>query len=189
MKKKILVCSLIAICIAAAAFGTTAYFTHEDTATNVITAGDVKIKLQEWSLSPDDNLIPFKGEIDVLPGTDVSKIAEVKNTGGQSAWIRISLQKSIELSEGTDGTPNADLITLDINTDYWTEKDGFYYYRDALKSGETTKPLFTKVYFEKTMDNMYQNSKAIITLTAHGTQSVHNGDTVLDAAGWPAKDN
>ena len=94
MKKKILVCSLIAICIAAAAFGTTAYFTHEDTATNVITAGDVKIKLQEWSLSPDDNLIPFKGEIDVLPGTDVSKIAEVKNTGGQSAWIRISLQKS-----------------------------------------------------------------------------------------------
>ena len=26
--------------------------------------------------------------------------------------------KSIELSEGTDGTPNADLITLDINTDY-----------------------------------------------------------------------
>lgn len=187
MKWKMLTCSLLAICIAIAAYGTAAYFTYENTATNVITTGNVKIELQEWSLSKDNILVPFNGEIDVLPGADVSKIVEIKNVGRQSAWIRISVKKSIELHEGTDGTPDVSLIDFDINPDCWTKKDGYYYYHKALKSGDTTEPLFTKVYFEKTMDNMYQNSKAVITVTAQGLQTVHNGDTVFDAAGWPSQ--
>jgi hypothetical protein len=35
------------------------------------------------------------------------------------------------------------------------------------------------------MDNMYQNSKAVIEVTSQATQVVHNGDYVLDAVGWP----
>lgn len=185
MKRNMLVCSLIAICFSIAAYGTIAYFTHEDTATNVITAGDVKIALQEWSVSEEDgSLIPFENEIDVLPGMEVSKIVEVKNTGGQTAWIRISVDKSIVLADGIEGTPDTDLISYDLNTAYWTEKDGFYYYTAPLEAGKTTQPLFTKVIFEKNMSNMYQCSKAIMKITAQATQMVHNGNTALEAAGW-----
>lgn len=37
MKKKLLLAALAAICICIAAYGTVAYFTADDTATNVIT--------------------------------------------------------------------------------------------------------------------------------------------------------
>lgn len=82
MKKKVFVCAFIAVCLSIVAYGTTAYFSYEDTATNVITAGDVKIELQEWAI-PDTggDPVPFEDVIDVQPGTAVSKIVEVKNTG------------------------------------------------------------------------------------------------------------
>ena len=51
MKKKMFVCAIIAICASIVAYGTTAYFTHHDTATNVITAGNIKIDLQEWAIT------------------------------------------------------------------------------------------------------------------------------------------
>lgn len=61
MKKKCLTCAFIAIFLSIVAYGTTAYFSHKDTATNVITAGDVKIELQEWTI-PDGggDSIPFE---------------------------------------------------------------------------------------------------------------------------------
>ena len=45
--------------------------------------------------------------------------------------------------------------------------------------------IFTAVTFAKTMSNQYQNSKAILTVIAYATQTVHNGSTALEAAGWP----
>lgn len=35
------------------------------------------------------------------------------------------------------------------------------------------------------MSNLYQYSKAVIGVNAQATQVVHNGDSVLDAVGWP----
>lgn len=129
MKKKLFVCAFIVICLSIVAYGTAAYFSYEDTATNVITAGDVKIDLEEWAVSEDGSgLVPFTEAVDVLPGTDVSKIVQVRNTGGQTAWIRISLDESIRLAGGVEGEADTSLISYDLNTDAWTEKDGYYYY-------------------------------------------------------------
>ena len=50
MKKKLLMLSAVAICIAILAAGTLAFFTAEDTAHNVITTGGVDIKLYEWGM-------------------------------------------------------------------------------------------------------------------------------------------
>lgn len=47
MKRKLLTVALAVSCLSLAAYGTTAYFTAEDTAVNVITAGNVRIELQE----------------------------------------------------------------------------------------------------------------------------------------------
>ena len=186
MKKKIAVCAFIAVCLSIIAYSTTAYFTYEDTATNVITMGNIKIELQEWSIpNGGGEPIPFEDVIDVQPGMDISKIVQIKNTGGQDAWVRISLNKAITLADGVEGEVDLSLISYDLNTEYWIEQNGYYYYNTILKSGETTKPLFTKVTFSPNMSNLYQQSKAIIEVTAQATQVVHNGDSVLEAAGWP----
>ena len=186
MKKKVLVCAFIAVCLSIVAYGTTAYFTYEDTATNVITAGNVKIELQEWSIPYyGGNPIPFEDVIDVQPGMTVSKIVEVKNVGHQPAWVRISVDKLIRLAEGVSGAVDLSLIEFDINDQYWIEKDGYYYYHIALDPGATTECLFSSVSFSESMDNMYQYSKAIIEVRAQATQVVHNGSTVFEASGWP----
>lgn len=185
MKKKILAVALIAICMSIAAFGTLAYFTYEETATNVITAGNVEISLEEWSKSDNGSLKPFENLDNVMPGTNVSKIVQIKNTGTNSAWVRISIDKSIVFADGIEGTADLSLITMDLNTEYWTELDGYYYYNDSLKAGETTEPLFTTVFFSAEMDNRYQHSKAYATITAQATQVANNGTTVFEAAGWP----
>jgi hypothetical protein len=186
MKKKALVCAFIAICLSIIAYSTTAYFAYENTASNVITMGNIKIELQELSVPADGGEpIPFENAIDVLPGTSVSKIVQVKNTGSQSAWIRISVDKTLLLADGISGEVDLSLVTYNVNTDKWIEKDGYYYYADALQPEETTEPLFTEVSFAATMGNMYQQSKAILKVQAQATQITHNGTTALDAAGWP----
>ena len=40
-----------------------------------------------------------------------------------------------------------DVCSIDYNDADWTKnnQDGYWYYNSLLKSGETTKPLFTKV--------------------------------------------
>ena len=185
-KQKLLTLSAVAIVAALSAYGSVAYFTAEDTARNVITAGKLKIELQEKMLTPDgEKTVPFEDQLGVMPGSEVSKIVEVKNTGGQDAWVRVSVNKAIELAEGVEDEVDLSLISFDLNTDYWTEKDGFYYYTAKLAPGHTTEPLFTAVTFAKTMSNQYQNSKAILTVNAYATQTVHNGNTALEAAGWP----
>lgn len=186
LKQKLLTLSAVIIVVALSAYGSVAYFTAEDTARNVITAGKLKIELQEKMLTSDgEKTVPFEDRLGVMPGSEVSKIVEVKNTGGQDAWVRVSVNKAIELAEGVEDEVDLSLISFDLNTDYWTEKDGFYYYTAKLAPGHTTEPLFTAVTFAKTMSNQYQNSKAILTVNTYATQTVHNGNTALEAAGWP----
>lgn len=186
MKKKILFFAFLAVCLSIAAYGTTAYFTYEDTATNVITMDNLKIELEELT-QPDDGSdpIPFTDVMDVLPGSEVSKIVQVKNLGNQPAWIRVSVDKSLTLAEGVAGEVDLSLVTYDLNTQDWIEKDGYFYYKEVLYPGKTTKPLFTEVRFAASMGNLYQQSKASLHIVAHATQTVHNGNNVLEALGWP----
>ena len=185
MKKKILLFALIAICLSIAAYGTLAYFTHEDTATNVIVVGNVRIALHDWEMTVGGEKIPFEGTMDVMPGVSVSKIVEVENVGRNAAWVRISVTKAFELAAGRQGDVDVNLIKLDLNQEFWTELDGYYYYNEALQPGQTTEPLFTQVSFDSSMGNLYQQSKASLTVQAQAVQVANNGATVLEAAGWP----
>ena len=52
---------------------------------------------------------------------------------------------------------------------------------------ETAHNVATTVTFDAAkMDNIYQNCTAKIEVQAHAVQVANNGDTVLDATGWPA---
>ena len=86
---------------------------------------------------------------------------------------------------GLEGKVDLSLVKLNINTEKWTEADGYYYYNEVLKPGETTAPLFTTVTFDGTMDNLYQNCTTTISVAAQATQSANNGTSALTATGWP----
>ncbi|MEE1006243.1 MAG: SipW-dependent-type signal peptide-containing protein [Acutalibacteraceae bacterium] len=188
MKRKILVFTLIIGVIAVSALGTLAYFTSEDTATNVVTAGNVKIALKERALAEDGTtLVPFENDqIVIMPASEVSKIVTVENTGDQPAFVRIKLAKSIILAEDKAVETDLSLVTYDINLKDWTEKDGWYYYNGPLAAGEETVPIITNVIFADSMSNIYQNSKVEIKIDAEATQSANNGDSATVAVGWPS---
>ena len=182
MKKKILLVTAVVICLAIAATGTLAYFTAEDMAHNVITTGGVEITVQEWA--DEEKQTPFEDVTGIMPGMTVTKIAEIKNTGASDAWVRIKVEKNIKLQG--EGTPDTSLVELNLNLTDWTQgKDGYLYYNKVLKPGEVTEPLFTAVTFNVTMGNEYQNATATVDVVAHAVQTANNGDTVMDAKGWP----
>lgn len=182
MKRKLLILSVLAICIATLAVGTLAYFTAEGRAHNVITTGGVEITVQEWA--DEEKTKPFEDVTGIMPGMTVTKIAEIKNTGASDAWVRVKVEKNIKLQG--EGTPDTALVELNLNLTDWTlGEDGYLYYNKALKPGEVTEPIFTAVTFNVTMGNEYQNATATVDVAAQAVQTANNGDTVMDAKGWP----
>ena len=202
MKKKLLALSVLMICLSLVSLGTLAYFNAEDTAHNVISSGSVNIELVEKTKGDDGKLVDFPkdGILGVMPGTAVSKIVTVKNTGEAAAYIRVwvntaisepgdpitnPLIKNLPLTITVDGE-EVDVLTLDYNTEDWTQgEDGYWYYNKALKVGESTEALFENVAFHKLMGNVYQNSKALVDVTAQATQVANNGESAVEAKGWP----
>ena len=182
MKRKLLILSTLAICLAIFAAGTHAYFTAEHTAHNVITTGSVAIAVQEWA--DEEKTVPFEKLTGVMPNTTVTKIAEIKNTGASEAWVRVKVEKNIVL-KARNITPDTSLVEVTHNTSDWTEKDEYYYYIKALKPGEVTAPIFTAVTFHVTMGNEYQDAAATVDVLAQAVQTANNGATVMDAQGWP----
>lgn len=181
MKKKLFAIAVVVICLALCISGTLAYYTASATARNVITAGNVGIALNEKDATGKD----FVNNLNILPGSAADKIVTVENDGDSPCWVRVSVSKSVRLLSDAAGEPDLSLITIDFSDGKWTEKDGWYYYADILEPGCSTEPLFTKVSFDKAMDNRYQGGTAVITVCAQAVQTVHNGEDVLSAAGWP----
>ena len=182
MKKKIALVVVIISLVAMGISGTMAYFTADSTATNVITAGNIDITLEEWAVEDE---VPFEDVEGVMPGEEITKIVKVRNDGDNPAYIRISVNKVITLAGNTDGTVDTALLHCPINTEFWIEKDDYYYYKEVLPAGEVTEPLFEKVIFDQAMGNLYQGCKAQIDVYAQAVQVKNNGATVLEAAGWP----
>lgn len=186
MKKKLIAGAVVAVCLALTSLGTIAYFTHEDTATNVITSGNIKIELQETALNAEGTEVPFENAIGIVPGDKVSKIVRVENTGDNEAFIRIKVTKAITLAnQDSDITPDLDLVKLDFDENNWVYEDGYYYYRMPLAPGEKTAALFNNVFFDTAMGNEYQNSFATIKVDAQAVQVRNNGADSLSALGWP----
>ena len=182
MKKRMLTAALALCCLAVLATGTLAYFTAEETAQNVITMGSLKMELVE--LNEDGK--PWEDVENIVPGMEVTKKAYVENNGTVYFYTRVKITKSFVNEQG-EKLPdlNTDLVELDLGEDWELDEDGFYYYEESVKPGEETEPLFTTVTFSTKMGNEYQNVKVIIDLDAQAVQSRNNGESALEATGWP----
>ena len=100
MKRKFLILSVLAILVAILAANTLAYFTADTKAHNVITSGGVDIVLNEWA--NEDRTEPFEDRTGVMPGTKVTKIVEISNTGTAPVWVRAQVQLEVD---GADEEP------------------------------------------------------------------------------------
>ena len=191
MKKKIVtLCVVICLLVVAAIGGTLAYFTDNETATNVFTMGKVDIELTEteW-VAPDA----------VYPGIAYEKNPVVKNVGDDSAWIRVDVTLSdaaaFVTAAGKYQITDLSVIFDEHDETKWTraeivqdaEKDTLtysYYYNDLLEAGESTDAIFTQVKIPGQFNNA--DMKAIgenftITIQAHAMQTADDYDTVQEA--------
>ena len=63
-----------------------------------------------------------------MPSMEVSKIVRIRSTSSQTAWIRVSVEKVMELAYQTDEEIDLSLIQINFDNENWIEKDGYYYY-------------------------------------------------------------
>ena len=189
MKKRIFALAVVLTSLSILASTTLAYFTDIGSARNVITSGGIGIQVIEQQLV-GGTLQPWpETPVPVMPGTTVSKIASAKNLE-QPAWIRMNYTVTVYDASGkvmdVSAEELAKVILIEPDSAAWTQKDGWWYYKTAVNTGETTAPLFEEVVFSGPhMDNKYQNCTVTVDVTAQAVQKVHNGDTVMDAQGWP----
>lgn len=188
MKKKVLfTITALALAGLVAAGATLAYFTSSDTATNVITTGNVGIQINETSNEnkEDYEYTPNVGIVykkPYTPGSVISKIPTVENTGSNSAYVRVRF-------EFQDNSGNAvsfnghDLPILDIQ-DEWKKTDGtYYYYPVPLEAGKETGPVFTTVTIPASWDNSMSGIQFNVVVKAEAIQSDNNSDDVITAFG------
>lgn len=193
-KLKNIVLIIAVIAIAVSCYATVAAFTSQKTVKNVITAGNIKIELKEMTIKEgEDAPVPFEDGFAILPGTQISKIVTVKNTGKNAAYVRIKAVNTVSVTTDNGLEPDEELtaavnelITLNINTADWTYKDdGYYYYNKVLQPEEETTSLFTKADISTAMPNEYQGTTLKLGITVYAVQAANNGTSVFDAAGWP----
>jgi len=180
MKKKIIALIACVAAVLALLSGTSlAYYTVTEISTNVITSGSVSVAVHETTA--DGKAFPTEG-VAILPGDTVSKIVRFENTGTAPLYLRVVLEKGV-----ANSTLSAeDCLDINLNSDYWTYRDGYYYYNSPVNPNGFTEPMFTEVHFDgAAIGNDYIGKIFTLDITAYAVQTAHNGATVWDAQGWP----
>ena len=188
MKKLILtIVAFIAVTIAVFSPHTLAFFRQdENRESDAMLGGSVSVEISE-SMIPEGGTspVPYADPVSIMPGNTVSKIVVVNNVGGSPVYVRVRVDKELLLAGAN--VPGADLskVTFEINEEHWEERDGYYYYKEALGVGKATKPLFTEVSFAADMDNSFAGGQILFHVNAYATQANQNGASVFEAQGWP----
>ena len=188
MKRRIWVLALIAICAAIAARGTVAFFKSEGTATNVVTSGGVDVTVLRQQMEDGELQSDPGGPMPANPGAKVSKIVSVRNDLAE-AWVRMRCEINFFDAQGIEVQLTEEeldkLVSMDMDTQHWSFRDGWWYYQAPLQKKETTTPLFETVKFSGAIGNDYQNSTVELQVFVQAVQVANNGTSIWDAAGWP----
>lgn len=178
MKKK------LALSIAAAAMigtlavgGTLAWFTDVETATNVVTVGNVDIKLSETG--EGEGITGGTGlDYDVMPGKVYDKTVTIGNVGND-AYVRaiITVSGSEVITDGllSDAEDAISFGALDENAEWKANKDGSVSCTvnyDGIFAEGTKDPwtLFTNFNIPSSWGNQYENAEFNIMVEAQAIQ-------------------
>lgn len=181
VKCRLLLIALAAILVTVLNQPTLAYYTTIGKATNVVTSGDIQLKIHERTADGSD--FPQEG-VYIIPGDIVSKQVSVENICGHPFYLRVKLVSSSTNQE----IAADDCLKMDIDTVNWTYQDGFYYYNQILQPGVTTPTLFTQVEIVGSkVDQSHIGSTLSLTVNAYAVQSENNpAANPWNASGWPA---
>lgn len=180
-KKKLLTMVLALVLIGAVGVGATlAYFTDNDSATNVVTMGHVNIELteEEWTYGET-------GITGVTPGQEIAKDPTISLVGDSlDAFVRIKLEVT-----GFDGVENADTYKAEVLEDLvlgegWTKVGDYYYYAEKLtKDNASTTALFESVTIPYEWTNEVANATFNILVSAEAIQADNLADDFFNEDG------
>ena len=184
LKARLAVITIIATVLTLWTQGSAAYFTTVDTATNVVTSGNIKLMIHEAT----DQGSPFPADgICVMPGDVISKVVTVENICDHPFYLRVKLI----YGSNTQELSSEECLSLNIDTNNWVYKDGWYYYTGIVAPGQTSPCVFSQVEIVGSkVDTSHIGKVLQLTILAQAVQSennpIENGDTTT-AAGWPAE--
>ena len=182
IKRILLTIALLAIVVTFTTQGTLAYYTTTGQATNVVTSGNIRFIVHETTDQGDE--FPSEG-VTVFPGAVVSKQVSFENDCEHPFYLRTK----IVYSANDENLAAENCFKLDIDTQHWLLKDGWYYYNGIVEAGQTTPYLFTKAeVVGDAVNNSYIGKTLNLSVVAQALQSENNpltGEDVTTAAGWP----
>lgn len=183
----------------AAAIGFSAIYATtkpENTATNVVTIGNVKIELH----NQDDEAVN-SGSKTVLPGEHISKVVSVENVGDYAAYIRLKLKKEWENNSVSKPLSEASIVPLLESG--WTKGETdpaetasgyeYYYYKDIVAATSVNIPFMNEFQIDAASidsDTLDANTSAVgkISIEADAIQADYYTPT-KDGSGniiaWP----
>jgi len=184
IKMRFLAIGLAALLVCLLTQPALAYYTTVGTATNVVTSGNITLRIKETT--DQGNEFPTDG-VYVIPGDIVSKVVTVENICEHPFYLRVKLVYGASDEE----LPAEDCFKLNINAENWTLKDGWYYYTGILQPGEETPEFFSHVEIVGSkVDTGYIGKTLQLTVKVQAVQSennpIENNDTTT-AVGWPAE--
>lgn len=178
-KKKLLTMVLALVLIGAVGVGATlAYFTDNDSATNVVTMGHVDVELTEPGFDTEDGTADNTIS-NVTPGQVITKDPTITLAEDSlDAYVRVKLTV-----EGLDEVAAAEVLdALDIQ-DGWTLVDGYYYYADALTQENNSAVLFTTVTIPYEWNNDYADAEFTIDVAVEAIQADNLADDFFNEDG------
>lgn len=181
MKKKMML-SLAAVAMVGtlAVGGTLAWFTDTETATNVVTLGNVNIQWDEdgTDIVGDTTGLDF-GE-NRVPGASFNKNAKIENVGANDAYVRATIAYKVD-DQVVTTLPDAYEVEIKAGEEgsKWQFKDGYYYYLEKVNAKGETDLLVGTVSIKNTAGNDVAGQKFEIVLNAEAIQAdnVWTGDT------------
>lgn len=180
-KRTTLIVAAVALGALLTVGGTLAWFTDTETATNVITTGNVDITLTEVAPTPEKNVDSWtatandKGGVsygNILPGEVISKDPTVTNTGANPAYVRV--KATVTPIEELDLTG----IVYKKDGKIVTPDNGYFYCETIMQPNASGYTPFDSVEFPDTWDNDYADATITITVTAEAIQAENLGDNV-----------
>lgn len=175
MKKKVaLTAAAVAMVGTLAVGGTLAWFTDTETATNVVTTGNVDIAIYEtknedpeyeWQKSDiqNDEGLVYSGEDNkgLTPGEELTKRVAVGNEGNNDALIKVEITfpNEVEYALNNDGT-------------WYNDGKGGFYYLGVVEPGNFTTDLLESLTIKPELGNNYTNLSEIeVGIKAYAIQA------------------
>lgn len=180
MKLRFVTLAMAAILVTVCSQNTLAFYSITQKASNVVTSGDVQLKIHETTA--DGSAYPKEG-VYIIPGTVVSKQVAIENISDQPFYLRVKIINGIDNSY----LSAEDCFALDIDDANWIYRDGYYYYKVILEPEEITPYIFRNVTIVgDEVDNSYIGSMLTLTVEAQAVQSKNNpAEYPWEAMGWP----